>query len=289
MIKWPRQARDALAFLFRPLQDIDVYVEDVRDEVFYSELFRRIAPKNVRIARVFPVGNRLSVIERARAHDFGSRNALFVIDGDFEWVRGEPMPAARGLYRLDAYCIENLLIQEAAAVQVVVEDAAIKEEEARAKLRFQDWLGEISNPLIGLFVSFAALNSVNPDEPTVAIGIGKIITPTRAGKLPKLDSEKLSRLHDKIDHIADDVAGTERAAEIRAAIRARADMLEIPVDVVSGKDFLLPLFEYRLWSCIPTKTRRSALRIRLARHCKVTRFTELIRALDEGSRGFRAN
>jgi hypothetical protein len=66
MLKWPERALGALTYLFRPLQDIDIFVEDIRDEVFYNELFKRISPRTVRFLRVFCAGNKIGVIERAR-------------------------------------------------------------------------------------------------------------------------------------------------------------------------------------------------------------------------------
>src|ERR1017187_592430 len=110
MITWSRRAKVALSYLFRPLQDVDIYVENINDEVFYSELIRRIAPSHIRVVRVFPKGGRQAVLEAAQHHDFQQRRALFLVDGDFEWVRDERPPAAHGVYRVEAYCIENLLI-----------------------------------------------------------------------------------------------------------------------------------------------------------------------------------
>ena len=159
MIEWPKRARAALALLFRPLQDIDVYVEDTGDEVFYSELFRRIAPAGVKIVRVFCAGGRPAVVDRARNHDFTSRVALFVIEGDFEWVRGEAPPDLRGVHRIDAYCVENLLIHERAAVELVIEEAAATEEEARSLFNFGAWITDVSSSLVELFVWFAVLSS----------------------------------------------------------------------------------------------------------------------------------
>ena len=37
MIRWPARALDAIQKLFEPLQDVDIFVEDAEDEVFYPE------------------------------------------------------------------------------------------------------------------------------------------------------------------------------------------------------------------------------------------------------------
>lgn len=285
ILRWPVRARAALAYFFRPLQDLDVYVEDTNDEVFYSELFKSISPSQVRLVRVIAAGDRLSVVERARTHDFGSRAALFLIDGDLEWVRGEPPPDVHGVYRLPAYCIENLLIHEDAAVQVIVEEAAISEEKARAALAFSEWLDQISEPLISLFMSFAVLNAVNPSERTVGLGVGSVIETRKQGGVPELDRRKSEKLRRTIDNKVVALVGEERAKALRAKVLARVGCLPTPVDIVSGKDFLMPLFEHRLRTCTCAPVRRVSLRMRLARRCSRARFQGVTDALAAAAHG----
>lgn len=275
---WPSSAKEALAYLFRPLQDVDVYVEDTNDTVFYTELLQRIKPDNVRLVRVFEAGNRNGVIEKAKAHDFAVRRALFLVDGDLEWVRGEKPPAPDRVYRLDAYCIENLLIHEDAAVQIVVEEAAILEEAARQALRFADWIKGTVEMLLELFVWFAALNLVKPSEPTVGLGVGKLLL-SKKGKGPVLDPAKIEDLTRKMRQATEQEIGASRAKELGASISDRVNSLPTQSDVISGKDYLLPLFEYRLWSCTRRKTRRESLRVRLARHCSLERLGPLRAAM----------
>jgi hypothetical protein len=232
---------------------------------------------------VFSAGDRRSVVERAKAHDFGLRSALFLIDGDFEWVRDEAPPEVVGIHRLSAYCIENLLLDEDAAVQVIIEDAVISEERARNALAFRQWLDEISEPLVELFTSFAVLNLVRPDEPTVGRGIGSVIT-SQGGSLPELDRVKLEALRRDVDKKAAAVVGQKRADEIRKDITKRAASLSFAIDIVSGKDFLMPLFEFRLRRCTNLPIRRSSLRVRLARRCNAQRFVSLTAALRSAAR-----
>jgi hypothetical protein len=284
MLNWPRRARAALTYLFRPLQDIDVFVEDIGDEVFYNELFKRIAPSSARIVRAFPVGNRTAVIERARTHDFQGRPALFVVDGDFEWVRNEPPPDIRGVHRLDAYCIENLLIHEEAAIQLVVEECAVTASEAKTSFDFSTWVGDIRGSLVDLFVWFAVLNALEAKEPTVGLGVGKIITSPKKKGLPALDHLKVETLRRKTEAKAVGAARADVAHKLHREVSARVTALSRPIDAVSGKDFLLPLFEFRLWSYTPGKTRRQSLRIRLARHCDPALFSAVTSALDAAMR-----
>ena len=109
VFRWPKRARAAIRKLFEPLQPIDVYVEDTNDEVFYRALLNRVLDGRVHIARVFGLGGRQAVVEAAANHDHFERRALFIVDGDLEWVRGLPAPKIPYLHRHEAYCIENLL------------------------------------------------------------------------------------------------------------------------------------------------------------------------------------
>jgi hypothetical protein len=138
--QWPARAIGAITSLFRPLQDIDVYVEDQGSEAFYRELLRRVLPSDVRVERVLPLNGRQNVIAAAMRHDFTNRPALFIVDGDFEWVRGEPAPATA------------------------------------KELRFGQWVAGLS-AFLRLFAAWAVLNKVDPDVPTVSIGIGNSNAP----------------------------------------------------------------------------------------------------------------
>src|SRR5690348_11218246 len=136
MIQWPVRATAAIKKLFEPLQDIDVYVEDSNDEAFYKTLLNRVLQDRVSIARVFGQGGRKAVIEEARKHDHSKRRALFIIDGDLEWVRGICLPKITALHRHDAYCIENLLLGEEALSKILSEEIVVTESEAACLLNF---------------------------------------------------------------------------------------------------------------------------------------------------------
>lgn len=98
MIKWPERAKAAIRKLFEPLQDVDVYIEDTNDEVFYRTLLNNVTNGQIKIARVFSLGGKTPVVNKARGHDHSARRALFIIDGDLDWVRGDSPQNIRGLH-----------------------------------------------------------------------------------------------------------------------------------------------------------------------------------------------
>ncbi len=279
MLTWPKRALFAIKYLFSPLQDIDIYVEDHEDEVFYSELFKKIKPSNIRIKRVFGVGGKAALIDRAESHGWDTRPALFLIDGDFDWVRGDRPPPIRGLHRLNAYCIENLLLHRRAGIDICVEEASVPDHEAERQIAFDDWISCVGPPLVDLFVWFAVLSIVCPTERTTGHRIGAVITRRSKSSPPSLDSTKTEALRAWAERMAVAAVGRSKVRALYEKIRQRVSMFDRQFDIVSGKSFLLPLFEFRLRECGVKQLRRSAMRINLARNCEPSLFLPLVRAI----------
>jgi hypothetical protein len=238
-----------------------------------------VAPKKVKVARVFPAGNREAVIAMAIDHDFKARRALFIIDGDLEWVRGDVGSFPEFVYRLDAYCIENLLIQEDAVARILIEELILSEDMAKETLQFDNWLYNVSSLLLDLFIWFAALNAVKASESTISLGIGQLLTPARKGVPQMLDHLKVEKQIYEIQQKTESVIGIVEAKELHDRILQRVNNLPNPSDAISGKDYLFPLFEYHLWHYVKRKTSRKSLRIRLARNCCLQRFAALSEAM----------
>lgn len=275
--QWPIRALDAIVTLFRELQDIDVYVEDAGSEALYSELVKRIAPPPLRVTRVFALGGREAVLRRAAGHDHHQRPALFLVDGDFAWVRGEPAPRQPGVYRLDAYCVENLLVSEEAVSQVFMECEACTEQEARVRLSFRWWV-EQASVLVDLFVVWAALNAIDPTIRTTATGLGQCLN----GRAGEIDAAKVACLRASAAQIVAARAGSETAI---LRVEARVRLLAFPLDAVSGKDFVLPALHMHLNRRTRERPSRKSLMFRLARHACATRFAGLASALHRAARG----
>jgi hypothetical protein len=281
LLKWPEKAINAIQKLFEELQDIDVYIEDIGLESLYAELIKRIASKNVRLARVFAVGGRLEVIERARHHDFSLRCALFIVDGDFEWVRGEDPPSIDGVYRLDAYCIENLLITKSAAIRILMECTESDTQSAEQNLRFDEWTAEVSL-LVKLFEIWAVVNKIVPTVATVSQGVGKVLDNT--AKVAKVEKSKVYGLIEEARIILDE-AENSSLESLRQDVQERISNIERKLDVISGKHFLLPLLRFHLNVHSKAVPSNSQLRFRLAMNPCSSRFRDLAEAIEKASRG----
>lgn len=284
MIQWPLRAKAAIRKLFEPLQDVDVYVEDTNDEVFYRTLLNKIAEGKVHVARVIALGGKIAVIEAARNHNFTKRRALFLIDGDLDWVRGVKQPQIIGLHQHKAYCIENLLLCEKALSFVLSQEAIISEEDAKIALDFKSWVNSIQQPLVELFAAFGVAKEISPEITTVSKGVGIMCTTIKNPKSTFLDIVKVNREKTAILSAIKTNSSQEHVMDVYSQILQRLNSLSFPLHGVSGKDFMLPLADFLLQShgC---RIKRRSLRIRLATAGDLNRFSSLCEALLNAARG----
>ncbi len=284
MIKWPERAKAAIRKLFEPLQDIDVYVEDANDEPFYKTLLNEVSQGKINIARVFALGGRKEVIEAAQHYDQNGRKALFIIDGDLDWILGVSPPNIIGLHQHDAYCIENLLICEKALCKVLSQEVVITEDEATRILDFKGWIQSVQNPLLELFAAFATTKAYAPEQQTVSCGVGIMCTKQRGGGTV-LDVGKVMHAVDKVLTAAEAKVGKQKSESMYQQTLSRMKALAFPLHAVSGKDFLLPLLDFWLQThgC---RVKRKSLRMRLATNGDISRFAALNGAIHSAARGY---
>lgn len=283
MLKWPHKAQAAIRKLFEPLQDIDVYVEDSNDEVFYRCLLTHACGGKVKIARVFSLGGRPAVEAAAVVHDYMNRRALFIVDGDLPWVRGEASPTIPGLHRHEAYCIENLLFCEKALGFIFSQEAVLTEVNAHATLDYATWRKSVSEPLLNLFAAFATLNHFDPTIPTVSKGVGALCTKTTHSTA--LDALKVQQqISDALQNASAKTSTPTVANDFFSKVLNRIMSLKDPLNAVSGKDFLLPLVDFHL-QALGCRIRRKSLRVRLAAAGDKMRFDSLAKSLEKAAAG----
>jgi len=284
VLKWPERAKPALRKLFEPLQEIDVYVEDMNDEAFYRALLNSSTNGEIKVARVFALGCREAVIDGAKTHDQQTRRALFIIDGDLAWVRGDPPLEVAGLHCHDAYCIENLIICERALILILSQDAILTEEESEVRLAYGKWEASVETPLIELFAAFATVNKLDPTVPTVSQGVGAMCVADPTARTTELDPTKVGGARDKALKAAEGAVDSEVVSATYSLFLNRLKGLRHPLRAVSGKDFLLPLIDLHL-RALGCRIKRKSLRLRLASAGDLTRFASLATALREAAEG----
>jgi len=284
VLRWPIEAGRAIVRLFSPLQDEVVFVEDQGDEGFYTELCRRLVGNDVRIERAVALGGRDAVLDACRAAQGELGPNVWLVDGDFEWVRGESAEELEGLVRLEAYCIENMLIDGEAVAEIVREElGGVALEQVQDLLQFQLWADASEEVLVDLFVVFAAVNKALPEEPTVSRGIGSILTASKKREPARVSKAKADKLKAEMRR-AIERAGVKAAFDsTEAAVRRRVEGLQDPLRVVSGKDFLLPALMLHAKSNCDVTLRRQSFRFRLARQVDLEGLASLSTAVREAA------
>lgn len=277
MIRWPIRSARAISKLFSPIQDIDIFVEDQGDEQFYTMLFKRAAPEGVTISRVVALGGCASVKSAARDYN-GLRPALFLIDGDFPWVRGEDPPSISRLYRLECYCVENLLLNQRLVCAVSAEELMCDPADAERALRYAQWR-KGAEVLIPLFARLAVLNQIAPEMVTTGAGYSKLVIADGEHNLPRLCERKVAEKIAEVDALIIDRVGRDKAVDLVSEIEGRISSLPEKLLVVSGKDFLLPLLYFFVKNATGTRITMAQFRYRLASSSAYDDIPELRRAL----------
>ena len=137
--------------------EIDIYTEDeLKDKEFYKVLFNRLLENKIKINDITPLGGRKNVISRCETEPDNGRKKIFIIDGDVTIIHGKNIPSLKNLFVLDAYCIENFVLDKQSVINFIYLNCASKpKEEIELELNFEVWLNSYSNKLVDLFIHFA--------------------------------------------------------------------------------------------------------------------------------------
>ena len=240
VVKYSPRAAQALAFLKRPYNDIDIFVEDTGNHNMWLLLLREILPVKVRLFSVNLLGGRERVDEACRLDQADDgRKKLYIIDGDFDFLNNVRKSRLKHLYRLRAYCIENLIIHEHALVQAALPmQPNMTERQVQRSLDYSTWINDVSLKLSPLFVMYATVKRVMPQVQTVGYSVLSLINDTPAG--PLLSTAKIQR---RIRGLYKALRSKYSLAQIRAFVRfTTSNAKNIGFDRgISGKDYILPL------------------------------------------------
>ena len=133
--------------------DIDIYTEDEdKDRAFYKRLFLRLLEgTGIRVNDVHPLGSSDEVINACNADTDTTRKKLYIVDGDI-YLMYNPKQAIDNLYILDAYCMENLVIDEEAVCNTLCNFIGEYElEEVKNLFQYDSVISSHKDKLIELF------------------------------------------------------------------------------------------------------------------------------------------
>jgi len=268
MISYHPKAKRGYAYLYRPYNDIDVFIEDTTCRNTYEILLNRILDGKARITRVIELGGRGEVLQACQAnqvHD--DRRSIYIIDADFDLLLDVPAPEIDRLYRLQAFNLENLLIDEAAIIEVAVECMPNTEKASVASaLNFPSFLDRAAKILVPLFYVYAAARVLNEDIETVGRSVESICAQRKRDL--SLSKEKVNELKEEILANLRTHYGEECVYKTLADVKESAARRALPLRcMVSGKRYLLNLLFHMLKYKANYAGSIAQLMVRLARHC----------------------
>jgi hypothetical protein len=247
MISYSARAAKALGYLKRRYNDIEKFVEDTASHTMWLKLLRNLLPKKVRLRSVNLMGGKKQVIDACKLDqkDDG-RKKLYIIDGDFDFLLNNHKPKMKYLYRIGAYCIENVIMHVGCVAEVCGDyDASIDADNVLDKLEYGRIIGNYEDILRSLFVVYATSQAVSAGVETIGHSIYRLMSKSRG--LHEFDKQRIaSRIKDVIKQSAK-VVGIKVFSAKRKELKIRSDKLDFDKSV-SGKDCILPIVWLRMRS-----------------------------------------
>ena len=230
-----------LASTFRAYRnDVDIYTEDNdKDKEFYKVLFRRLIKTDITINDVTPLGCKANVIKACQEEPKNGRKKIFLVDGDINVIHGRRIAELDNLFVLDAYSIENFLIDKETVIHYLYLNCATKpKSEIETELNYENWLGKYSKKLIELFIHFAIIDFY-----------GGRFTLYNANKYHTKDGNSLlfnwSLIDDDIAILKAEILSKIDITEYKMMLENLCtkwdDSIETLLTIVSGKNYIIPL------------------------------------------------
>jgi hypothetical protein len=268
-----------IGLFFRYKNNVDVFIEDKNDDEFYLVLINRIFQNNgYKINKLISLGCKTNVVNACR-NDQGKRDIkrVYIVDADLELITNENEIHLKHLFILEKYCIENYLIHEESIIEIIHDFLVIEKIKIKKQLGFENWLKGISNSLIELFIHYSICKKICPEYPTISLGVGKLCT--EINKISVLNIEKCNaRISEIKMEILKTISEEEYNEKIYDLRTKWPYTIETLLKIVSAKDYLIPLLEFRFNKFKSTNSirmRRETLRLRLAKLCEIKELEKL--------------
>jgi hypothetical protein len=265
VVSYSPSAARALGFLKRYYNDIEIFVEDSSCHNMSLAVFRRILGPTVRLTSVNQLGGRDAVLKACRLDQANDqRKKLYIIDGDLDLLLGRRKPKLRHLYRLRAYCVENLILTEEAVLHVCMMSMTnMKPQDLALRLDFHAWLEDIERKLTGLFHVYAVAHEADSSIATVSFPVKTLCTETPQGAI--LAWEKITARARAV------YRALMRVLPVRAARASRLNMVShmrtsgLPDwYFISGKDYIFPILYLRLRRLFRYRGQMEQLKVQMA-------------------------
>ncbi len=270
-MSFSQKAQKALVHLFKPYNDIDIFVEDTTIHRVYEVLFKRLLPEDISLRHIFQLPGREAVINECKNYlnKYG-RKTLFIIDGDFNiLVSIEDFSSYTNLYQLKVYCIENLLVSNNSLIEVASDCLPnTKFDDIGLIIDYDNFISEVSTKLAPLIVIYYVVHLFDDKIETVGRNVNNFFK--EGLKVLSLDEDKIKHRIEEIKNILYENHSVERIQEEIDKINRilPTDSNEI-IKLICGRRYLIPLVYHHLHRKANYSSNYNQLKARLARHCDV--------------------
>lgn len=257
--------------------DIDIYTEDeLKDKEFYRVLFSRLLENKININDITPLGSRKNVITRCETEPNNGRKKIFIIDGDVTIIHGKDLPSLNNLFVLDAYCIENFVIDKQSVLNFIYINCASKpKEEIENELEFEKWLGGYSIKLVDLFIHFGIADFFD--------GKFKLFNAYKFHPKDNFSEElveqDIENLKAEILHLTTKENYETKYEELK---NQWTNCISSLLTIVSGKDYLIPILLFKTQNYKKSKAMSTVeeAKFMLAQNCNLDRLSKLKAAIE---------
>lgn len=256
-VRFTFKSLKAVPRFFAYRNDVDIYTEDkVSDKEFYRTLFQRLLGDKVKINDVTPLGSKKNVLNTFDSQDSkSSRKKYFIVDGDLDIILNTNRKSQKNLIVLDSYCIENYLIDECGAIELIYYSCGTDDKDSISKrLNFEKWLGYNKSSLVRLFLYFSVLRVLG-GGPKIR-NAGEFLKQNKKETILDCDAIAIYCQEIKAEclQILSDKGFDDHQAEFEKIFQKLStrwdDSNKTLLTIVSGKDYLLPLLQFRMNFCI---------------------------------------
>lgn len=235
----PKQ--EQVASLFTAYRnDIDIFTEDQnKDKPFYKRLFQRLLKDtSIKINDVYPLGSSDDVITACKADKDKTRNKIYIVDGDI-YMLYQPKDTCDKLFVLDAYCMENLVIDEDSICNTLYNFIGEYEiEEIKEIFNFNKFIYDHKDKLIDLFYHMAIQNKY--------CGFFELDS---YGRFSRKHKFKINLVDEKIEQIkkhlfdSKNISEEDLKKELSNMEKNFPKTINNFFKIVSGKDYLIQMIQ----------------------------------------------
>lgn len=259
--------------------DIDIFTEDEnKDKAFYKKLFSRLLEgSGILINDVYPLGSSNDVIKACNNDTDETRKKIYIVDGDI-YLMYAPKPSSNKLFVLDAYCMENMVIDENSICNTLCNFLGELElNDVKTLYKFNALVDSHKDELIELFY-YKALKNKYCGYFTL-YSLGRYYDKNNNLNLSEIHQEELNIKNDLIRGGVVDEITFNRDIELLKERFPKTP--ETFLKIISGKDYLIHMIACHATKVLNYKQRCSkyAWKFNFAQYCNLNRLQPLKNAI----------